>query len=66
VHKFTEYWKELSFFKQHLNQNGLIEQPRNENDTFFHIPALEDGQETSANVKNLLIRSGYTRQGLAS
>ncbi|KAM5370686.1 hypothetical protein ACJZ2D_008400 [Fusarium nematophilum] len=65
VHKFTEYWKELSFFKQHLNQNGLIKQPRNEHDTFFHIPALEDGQETSANVKNLLIRSGYTRQGPA-
>lgn len=35
-------------------------------DTFFHIPALEDGQETSANVRNLLIRSGYTRQGPAS
>lgn len=66
VHKFTEYWKELFFFKQHLNQNGLSEQPRNENDTFLHIPALEDGQETSANVRNLLIRSGYTRQGPAS
>lgn len=44
-------WAQVHRVKEHLHQSGLIHGPRDDNDLFYHIPALEDG------LKNFLAHS---------
>ncbi|RYP53982.1 hypothetical protein DL768_001132 [Monosporascus sp. mg162] len=63
--KFRCVWNQLYLFKQHLSQKGLVQEPTDGNDLFFHIPALEDSYETSSDVERMLRHSGFTHGGTA-
>ena len=53
-------WAQVHRVKEHLHQSGLIHGPRDDNDLFYHIPALENGLKTSWHFRGLLQHSGYT------
>ncbi|KAH6871422.1 hypothetical protein B0T10DRAFT_591160 [Thelonectria olida] len=53
-------WTEIYRVKQHLHQKGLVRDPKDDNDLFYHIPALEDGLETTWHVRQLLRRTGFS------
>jgi len=61
--KWRFIWNELYFLKQYLDQNGVVHEPKDENNLFFHIPALEEGCETSWDVQRMLRRSGFRDRG---
>ncbi|RKL06947.1 hypothetical protein BFJ68_g10114 [Fusarium oxysporum] len=46
--------------KRHLEEEGLVLPPQDYTDPFFHVPALENGHDTSWHFKALLKRSRYT------
>lgn len=52
-------WTRIHQVKEHLHQNGLIRDPQDDNDLFFHIPALENGLSTSWHILKLLKETGF-------
>lgn len=52
-------WTRIHQVKEHLHQNGLILDPQDNNDLFFHIPALENGLNTSWHIRKLLQETGF-------
>lgn len=52
-------WARIHQVKEHLHQNDLICDPHDHNDLFFHIPALEDGLNTSWHIRPLLQKTGF-------
>lgn len=56
-------WTHVHGIKRHLTQKGLIREPRDENDLFYRIPALEDGLDTIWQIRCLLKRTGYADVG---
>jgi hypothetical protein len=51
-------WGQLVALKDHLVQNQLVQPPKDENDLFYHIPALEDSHDTVDRIGGLLACSG--------
>lgn len=58
--KFRCVWDELFMLRQYSCRKGLVQGPTDENDLFFHIPALEDSYETSSDIERMLRRSSFT------
>ncbi|KAH6687454.1 hypothetical protein F5X68DRAFT_240016 [Plectosphaerella plurivora] len=56
-------WSELVSLKKYLTENRLVHPPKDDNDLFHHIPALEDGRKTVDFIAALLSktddRSGF-------
>jgi hypothetical protein len=52
-------WAQVHRVKEHLYQSSLIHGPRDDNDLFYHIPALENSLKTSWHFRRLLQHSGY-------
>lgn len=55
--KWRLIWNLLYSFKEHLERNSLVREPEDNNDLFFHIPALEEGCQTSYNIRQMFRRS---------
>ncbi|KAF4465687.1 Aminodeoxychorismate synthase [Fusarium albosuccineum] len=52
-------WAEIFRLKEHLEKHKLIKSPNDDNDIFYHIPALEDGYNTADQIRSLLSRTGF-------
>ncbi|VTO93269.1 unnamed protein product [Fusarium graminearum] len=52
-------WKNIYNVKEHLIQKDLVRNPRDDNDMYYHIPALEEGIETTWHIRDLLRRTEF-------
>lgn len=58
--RWRRIWDQVYRVKRHLEEEGLVLPPQDYTDPFFHVPALENGHDTSWHFKTLLKKSGYT------
>ncbi|KAF5259533.1 hypothetical protein FOXYS1_9836 [Fusarium oxysporum] len=58
--RWQRIWDQVYRVKRHLEEEGLVLPPQDYTDPFFHVPALENGHDTSWHFKTLLKRSRYT------
>ncbi|RKK24720.1 hypothetical protein BFJ66_g787 [Fusarium oxysporum f. sp. cepae] len=58
--RWRRIWDQVYRVKRHLEEEGLVLPPQDYMDPFFHVPALENGHDTSWHFKALLKRSRYT------
>ncbi|KNB05780.1 hypothetical protein FOXG_07951 [Fusarium oxysporum f. sp. lycopersici 4287] len=58
--RWRRIWDQVYRVKRHLEEEGLVLPPQDYADPFFHVPALENGHDTSWHFKTLLKKSGYT------
>lgn len=59
VSRWKFLWAHVYLLKEHLEQHELVSPPKNENDLYFHIPALEDGRDTISDLSALLCRTNF-------
>ncbi|KAG8410542.1 hypothetical protein J3458_017294 [Metarhizium acridum] len=59
VSRWRFLWAQIHLLKEHLKQHELVRPPKNENDLYFHIPALEDGRKTISDLSTLLCRTDF-------
>ncbi|KAG8350387.1 hypothetical protein FVEN_g11427 [Fusarium venenatum] len=57
--KWRFIWSTAYEIKCHLLLKGLVQDPQDDNDLYYHIPALENGLETSWHIRELLRRTGF-------
>ncbi|RFN49576.1 homeodomain-like protein [Fusarium flagelliforme] len=55
-------WSTIYQVKHHLLLKGLVQDPRDDNDIYYHIPALEDGLGTCWNIRDLLKGTGFVEE----
>ncbi|OAA53903.1 Homeodomain-like protein [Niveomyces insectorum RCEF 264] len=61
--KWRFNWGKVHLLKEFLDSNGVVKEPKDENDLYFHIPSLEDGCQSSWDIQEMLRRSGFIQRG---
>lgn len=49
----------MYYFKTFVEEKGLVTTPKDDNDLFYHFPAIEDGIDTARQLQMILAQHGF-------
>jgi hypothetical protein len=58
--RLRSQWPEIHHLKSFLEQENLVNPPKDDYDLFYHIPSLEEGTLTYAELESFLEQRGYS------